>query len=243
MKLNLNSLRSKVDAIPKEKATDTDSGAVASDADSAGADSGVRSSAPAGDKPGTVASAVDNTKPVSAGQSYLAARLGLKPKPAEPAPEPKPVESTAVAISEPAVEAEAEPEPEGPDGFRAKLDKLDSMFIIGTGYTTLVIDQARGAIAELMIELKTNPEYGQLLLDSDVRNIVAYAQQVSQAVHTKAVAAKAKSVAKSNKTAAFRGAFDMSGLNKSLVDANQKAASMDINSLAAFDASSIKAKR
>lgn len=137
----------------------------------------------------------------------------------------------------------------GPAGFQAKLDKLDSLIGADNSISSLVIDQVRGHVKEIAIELHKFPEYDGILLDRDIHNIMAFMQQ---SVSTSAESFKAKAKAKSTKAASakIRSTVDFGALDSALgaavtkdVNASPPAKTMDLGFLASFDASSINPKK
>lgn len=191
-------------------------------------------------------------------------RFGATNKPSAPAGEsPKVPDVFALAqtgqalsptlpvptVIEPEEDVEIE---SGPEGMRVKLDRLDKMIIANSGIDQMSVDTARKYVQDIMIELKTHPEYMGVLVDKDIHNVMTFVresmnlaqktfQEVANKRQTKAIKDSKKPQTK----------FDLSGLGDMSLDGpavskQQKqlsaAASAGLDAFANLNVDSIVAK-
>lgn len=97
----------------------------------------------------------------------------------------------------------------GAEGFKAKLDKLDSLIIAGQGIDMLSLDTARAYVRDIFVEVQQNPEYDSLLVDRDVHNVMMFVQAstlvAGMDIKKKQVKAEVRALKKVNTQ------FDLSG--------------------------------
>lgn len=87
---------------------------------------------------------------------------------------PVPVRGTAIAIAPPSLSGADSTY--GPADFQMTLANLDTLIGEQTGISQLQIDMARKYISEIMITLKTHPEFEGILVDKDVHNVMLFVQ-------------------------------------------------------------------
>lgn len=137
---------------------------------------------------------------------------------------------------------------DGPAGFQAKLDKLDSLVSKETGISQLSIDTARAYVRDIMLELRVYPEYDGILIDRDTHNIMAYVQASQLQVGNAFVVAKEKRVkAADKKAAAGNAAWDLTSLgdmslSPPLRQIQNKALTQGLDALASLNVDAIEAK-
>jgi hypothetical protein len=174
------------------------------------------------------------------------------PKPATPD-----VFDLAAKSVEPPVPSVIEPENDEPvestpEGMRAKLDRLDKMIIANSGVDQTSVDTARNYVQEIMVELKTHPEYKGVLAANDVHNIMTFVRS-SLTLTQKTFQSTAEKRTKAATKKAGTAKFDFSGLGDASLEAPkptvskqtaqlQKTASAGLDAFANLNVDSIVAK-
>lgn len=64
-----------------------------------------------------------------------------------------------------------------PEGFQAKLDKLDR--IVAAGISPLTIDSTRHYVKDIFIELRDYPQFDPIFKDRDMHNLMTFMQQTT----------------------------------------------------------------
>lgn len=105
-----------------------------------------------------------------------------------------------------------------PEGMRAKLDRLDKMIIANSGVDQTSIDTARGYVQDIMVELKTHPEYSGVLADKDVHNIMTFVRATLNLTQ-KTFQSTAEKRTKAATKKAGTTKFDFSGLGDTSIEA------------------------
>jgi hypothetical protein len=125
---------------------------------------------------------------------------------------PEPPVPTVIEVDE--VEIESSPE-----GMRAKLDRLDRLIIAGSGVDQTSIDTARNYVQDIMIELKTHPEYSGVLVDKDVHNVMSFVRASMNLAQKTFTEVANKRTAKEMKPKKTNTKFDFTGLGDPSLEA------------------------
>ena len=180
--------------------------------------------------------------------------LGRSLKAPTPTPTPAPVTPAVQAAAVPAVESTqptleaprdvAVPVPqviEGPADFQRVLDAFDHLASTTLEFDELTIPGVRRYVMDIMVALKTNPEYDGILVARDVHNVMKFIRASKQITEAGFVVT-AKKREKKEAAKKNRAVFDMDMLGDLSLPENRVAAGKarkrspfeDIESLDAF---------
>lgn len=90
---------------------------------------------------------------------------------------------------------------EMPVDFKELLDRFDTLLKRDTGINDFNIDMIRAYVKRIMMDLREHPEYDGLVIDRDVRNVIAFIRSTKE----KAIEAASEKKEKSEKKKANAG--------------------------------------
>ena len=163
----------------------------------------------------------------TAGAGGAVVQSGVDSKPANSVSSPK--GSLLAGIQKATERAEARKEDhhylfaEVPDDFQELLNRFDNLLIRDGQIDLSNIDTCRAYVKKIMVDLKENPEYDNLIIDRDVRNVIMFIRSVKdtaiQELNTKKEkGTKRKANAAAKKVSRFGdvGTLDLNALDTPL---------------------------
>lgn len=101
-----------------------------------------------------------------------------------------------------------------PTDFQEILDRFDGMMTRDHGILDIDLQRCRDFVKKIMVELKENPEYDNLIIDRDVHNIIKFQRRLKTEAEKQIVTKVEKAAKKSTKPkAGQRFAMDLGDLD------------------------------
>jgi hypothetical protein len=132
----------------------------------------------------------------------------------------------------------------GPANFQHTLRQLDTLVGESTGIQQIQLDIARKYVMEIMVTLRTHPEFDGILVDKDIHNVMVFVQSSMNLATAGFVEKKAKAATReSKKKASSYGGmtFEMIEFGGNEVDAF-KAAAASLDAFSTLNTDSIVPK-